>query len=249
MRVHRPRIRVVLVGIEGSINLGMVARLCRNFDVDELYLVDPKASINEEAYSFAAGGREYLEKAIIVNRLEEALLGSDLVVCTSSIVREKSDPLRQPMELEQFLEVLEGKNLVSIVFGRESTGLTRKELELCNIYLHIMASAAYPTLNLSHAVAITLYSIFKKLSSRSSIDVVEYPSSEDYKVALKYIKEASELTMNDERQRISAIKSLERIIYKSNPTKMELSYFILLLRRLLKKYMIQEEGVRSADRP
>lgn len=247
--MHRPRIRVVLVGTEGSINLGMVARLCKNFDVHELYLVDPKASINEEAYSFAAGGREYLERAIIVNRLDDALSGSDLVVCTSSIVREKSDPLRQPIELEQFLEILEGKNLVSIVFGRESTGLTRKELELCNIYLHIMASASYPTLNLSHAAAIVLYSIFKKLSSRSSIDVVEYPSSEDYRIVMKYIKEASELTMNDERQKISAIKSLERIIYKSNPTKMELSYFILLLRRLLKKYIIQEEGARSADRP
>jgi tRNA C32,U32 (ribose-2'-O)-methylase TrmJ len=112
-----------------------------------------------------------------------------------------------------------------------------------------MANVSYPTLNLSHAVAIVLYSIFKKLSSRSSIDIVEYPSSEEYRIAMKYIKEASELTMNDERQKISAIKSLERIIYKSNLTKMELSYFILLLRRLLKKYIIQEERAQSVDRP
>jgi TrmH family RNA methyltransferase len=237
--VPRPRIRVVLVGIEGSINLGMIARLCKNFDVDELYLVDPVASINEEAYSFAAGGKEYLERAVIVKTLEEALSGSDLVACTSSIVREKSDPLRQPIELEGLPEVIEGKSLVSIVFGRESTGLTRKELEPCNIYLHIEASASYPTLNLSHAVAIVLYSIFKRFSDMSSINAVEYPSGEDYQVAMSYVKRASEITMNDERQRLSAIKSLERIIYKSNPTKMELSYFILLLRRLLKKYEAQ----------
>jgi len=234
--VARPRIRVVLVGIEGSINLGMIARLCKNFEVDELYLVGPKASINEEAYSFAAGGKDYLERAVIVERLEEALRGSDLIACTSSIVREKGDPLRQPMELEQFLDAIEGKELVSIVFGRESTGLTRKELEPCNIYLHIEASASYPALNLSHAVAIVLYMVFKKISSRSSLSSVEYPSQEDYRVAMNYIRRASEVTMNDERQRISAVKSLERIIYKSNPTKMELSYFILLLRRLLRAY-------------
>lgn len=221
------------MGVEGSINLGMVARLCKNFEVDELYLVSPKAGVNEEAYSFAAGGREYLEKALIVNTIDEAIEGSDVVACTSSVVTDRGDPLRQPMELSEFINVLEGKRLVSIIFGRESTGLTRKELEKCNIYLHIKASSSYPVLNLSHAVAITLYEIFKKLSRISSIDLTEYPSQEDIRIALRYIREASELTMNDERQRISSIKSLERIIYKANPTKMELSYLVLLLRRLI----------------
>ncbi|MEM2203765.1 MAG: TrmH family RNA methyltransferase [Sulfolobales archaeon] len=223
----------MLVGTEGSINLGMVARLCKNFEVDELYLVKPKAEINSDAINFAAGGREYLEKAIIVDDLEKALEGSDIAACTSSIVTEKSDPLRQPVELKDFVDMIEGKGLVSIVFGRESTGLTRSELEKCNIYLHIGASHVYPTLNLSHAVAIVLYEIFRKFSSRTSIDIVERPSQEDFRIAMKYIEMASELTMNDERQKISAIKSLERIVYRSNPTKMELSYLILLLRRLL----------------
>lgn len=224
----------MLVGIEGSINLGMIARLCKNFEVDELYLVKPKASINDEAYSFAAGGKEYLERAVIVDSIEKAIEGSDIAVCTSSIVTEKSDPLRQPIELRDFVKIIEGKELVSLVFGRESTGLTRSELEKCNIYLHIEASQRYPALNLSHAVAIILYEIFRALSSKSSIDVVERPSREDYRIAMEYIARAAEYTMNDERQRISAIKSLEGIVYKSNPTKMELSYLILLLRRLLR---------------
>lgn len=238
------------MGVEGSINLGMVARLCRNFEVDELYLVSPKAGVNEEAYSFAAGGREYLEKALIVNTIDEAIEGSDVVACTSSVVTDKGDPLRQPMELSEFINVLEGKRFVSIVFGRESTGLTRKELEKCNIYLHIKASSSYPVLNLSHAVAIVLYEIFRKLSRISSINLAEYPSQEDFRIALRYIREASELTMNDERQRISSIKSLERIIYKANPTKMELSYLVLLLRRLVTRAIqnTQRAGYESNAR-
>ncbi len=222
------------MGIEGSINLGMIARLCKNFEADELYLVNPKAHINEEAASFAAGGRECLEKAVIVDSMEKAIEGSDIVVCTSSIVTEKSDPLRQPVELKDLVAMIEGKELASLVFGRESTGLTRTELERCNVYLHIEASQAYPALNLSHAVAITLYEIFRRRKIKSSIDIVGRPSQEDYRIAMEYIARAAKLTMNDERQRISAIKSLERIIYRSNPTKMELSYLILLLRRLLK---------------
>ncbi len=223
-----------MVGVEGSINLGMVARLCKNFEVNELYLVKPKAEINEEAINFAAGGREYLEKAVIVDSLEKALEGSDIAVCTSSIVRERSDPLRQPVELRDFVDMLEGRGLVALVFGRESTGLTRSELERCNVYLHIGASQAYPVLNLSHAVAITLYEIFRRTSSRSSIDIVEQPSRDDYRIAMDYIARAVKHTMNDERQRISAMKSLERIIYRSNPTRMELSYLVLLIRRLLR---------------
>lgn len=222
------------MGIEGSINLGMIARLCKNFEADELYIVKPKARINEEAMSFAAGGREYLEKAVIVDSMEKAIEGSDVVICTSSIVTEKSDPLRQPVELKDLVEMIEGRELVSLVFGRESTGLTRAELERCNVYLHIEASQTYPALNISHAVAITLYEIFKGRKIKSSIDMVEKPSREDYRIAMEYIARAAQLTMNDERQRISAIKSLERIIYRANPTKMELSYLILLLRRLLK---------------
>lgn len=235
----------MLVGIEGSINLGMVARLCKNFEVDELYLVKPKARINDEAISFAAGGRDYLDRAVIVDSIEKAIEGSDVIICTSSIVTEKSDPLRQPVELKDLINVIKGRELVSLVFGRESTGLTRDELEKCNVYLHIKASYRYPALNLSHAVAIVLYEIFRALPIKSSLDIVEYPSQEDLKIAMSYIAKAAEYTMNDERQRISAIKSLERIIYKSNPTKMELSYLILLIRRLLRHV----EEKRHTDYP
>ncbi|MEM4224812.1 MAG: TrmH family RNA methyltransferase, partial [Desulfurococcaceae archaeon] len=40
-------VRVVLVGVEGAVNLGVIARTCVNFGVKELYLVNPVASIEE----------------------------------------------------------------------------------------------------------------------------------------------------------------------------------------------------------
>jgi rRNA methylase len=40
-------IRVVLVEPEGEQNVGFVARLCKNFGVDELFLVNPKCDLTE----------------------------------------------------------------------------------------------------------------------------------------------------------------------------------------------------------
>lgn len=239
-----PRIRVVLVGVEGAINLGMVARLCKNFGAEELYLVNPVAEIGEEALSFAAKGAEILRRARIVGSVEEAVEGAELAACTSSIVTDKSDPLRQPVELSEFAEIASARESVAIVFGRESTGLTRRELAPCNLYLHIAASPDYPVLNLSHAVGIVLYTLYRRSGARSSLDVVERPSRDDYRIAMEYVRRASELVMNDERQRISAVKSLEAILHKASPTRAEISFFTLLMRRLLK---LAEKRAQSID--
>ncbi|MEM4115896.1 MAG: TrmH family RNA methyltransferase, partial [Saccharolobus sp.] len=65
-------IRVVLVEPEGEYNIGFIARLCKNFSVDELYIVNPKASISE-ALRFSALAKDVLEKAKIVNIFDEAI--------------------------------------------------------------------------------------------------------------------------------------------------------------------------------
>jgi rRNA methylase len=77
-------VRVVLVGVEGAVNLGVIARTCVNFGVKELYLVNPVASL-EEALRYSARGRELLSNAVIVNNLEKALEGVDVSAATSAI--------------------------------------------------------------------------------------------------------------------------------------------------------------------
>ena len=64
-------IRFVLVGIEGSYNLGVISRTCVNFGIDELYLVDPRADL-DEALKYSAKAKDYLLNAVIVYNLEEA---------------------------------------------------------------------------------------------------------------------------------------------------------------------------------
>jgi TrmH family RNA methyltransferase len=46
------------------------------------------------------------------------------------------------------------------MFGRESSGLNNQELTHANIVVSIPTSHKYPSLNLSHAVAVILYELF-----------------------------------------------------------------------------------------
>jgi TrmH family RNA methyltransferase len=50
---------------------------------------------------------------------------------------------------------------VGIVFGREGTGLSNKEVEMCDFVVTIPTSVKYPSMNLSHAATIIFYEIFK----------------------------------------------------------------------------------------
>jgi len=54
-----------------------------------------------------------------------------------------------------------GPGTVAVLFGNEETGLTDEELALCNLAVSIPASPDFPSLNLSHAVQVICYEIFR----------------------------------------------------------------------------------------
>ena len=150
------RLRLVLVGIEGAINLGMIARLADNFAVDELYLVKPTASI-DEAFEYAARSAGRLRDAVIVESLGDALRGVSLSICTSALAS-KEDMLRMPVSPgEAALIASRTPGVVALVMGRESVGLTREEISMCTLLSTIEANPQYPVLNLANATAIMLY--------------------------------------------------------------------------------------------
>ena len=64
------------------------------------------------------------------------------------------------MTLREFAErvkIVEGK--IAIIFGRESRGLTNKEITKCDFVITIPTNSEYKTLNIATAVSITLYEI------------------------------------------------------------------------------------------
>ena len=154
------RLRLVLVGVEGEVNLGFIARLAENFEVDEFYLVAPRASLRAAA-RYAARAAHRLDSAVVTEELRDALEGCSLAACSSAIARE-DDVVRVPVtpwELAQL--ALQAGGTVALVLGRESTGLTREELAECDVMVNIPSSPRYQALNVSNAAAILLYELYK----------------------------------------------------------------------------------------
>ena len=155
-----PRFRIVLVNPKNDGNIGAVARVMRNFDFDELFLVEP-CDITEEAFKRAKHGGDVLRNAKTTGNFDAALKSCSLVVGTTGIVTDSEKHfVRIPLTPREFAEKMKGNDgLIALVFGREDLGLSQDELAKCDTLLHIPASRDYPVLNLSHAVAVVLYEL------------------------------------------------------------------------------------------
>ena len=153
-------IRIVLVEPKFEGNVGAVARSMANFDLNELYLVEP-CEIGDDAYRRSKHGSHILKDAKIVRTLKEALEGCFLVVGTSGIVTKgENNYVRIPITAEEFSERIKNYDeKVAILFGREDIGLLQDELAQCDLLITVPTSETYPVLNLSHAATIVMYEV------------------------------------------------------------------------------------------
>ncbi|KYK21579.1 RNA methyltransferase TrmH [Thermoplasmatales archaeon SM1-50] len=157
---------VVLVEPKNSGNIGAVARAMMNFDIENLYLVNP-CELDNVCYARAMHATKILDNAQTFTCLTDAVKNLDFLVATSSIEsKTEKRHLRNPVLLEELSEkIFDGKGTIGLIFGREDYGLFNKEIAACDIMLKIPTSASYPSLNLSHAVAIVFYSFYLKSTS------------------------------------------------------------------------------------
>lgn len=158
-------LKVILVEPNGPLNVGSVARLCSNFEVDELRIVSPKCNIYSlEAKKMALKGQNFIDNCKIFDNLENAIFDCDLVLASCGRIDLSKDSFFESSE-DIFNWTISFKkiNNLAIIFGREDSGLTNDELLLANKTFNIPTSKNNPSLNLSHAVSIALYELNKSL--------------------------------------------------------------------------------------
>ncbi len=141
----------------GEINLGSIARLCKNFEIPQLKLVAPRCDpLSKASIQMALRGKDLLDNAKYYPNLLEAISDCKRVVATCGRIDHGQIPLHSS---ESSLDwILRGplEEPAAIVFGREDSGLTNQELQLAQKVIQLPTSSDYPSLNLSHAVAIVL---------------------------------------------------------------------------------------------
>ncbi len=174
-------LKVILVEPNGPLNVGSVARLCSNFEVDELRIVSPKCDIfSLEAKKMALKGQKFLEHCKIFDNLEKAIFDCDLVLASCGRIDISKDLFFESSEdIVNWTLSFNKINNLAIIFGREDRGLTNSELLLANKVFNIPTSQSNPSLNLSHAVSIVLYELNKssKRNSNRKLEVFNLASS------------------------------------------------------------------------
>ena len=185
--IRMDRIRVVLVRPQVAGNIGAVARLMENFAAGSLYLVQPQADPGSlEAARRSRHGLQRLEQARVTASLHEALAGATCAIGTSR----QLGPVHQsaelpPRDLGMLLRERSSEGDVALLFGSEDNGLSREDLLACDVVMQIPTPPGYPTLNLSHAVAICLYEAYlASIAAPSPSAATETPSGEPADLAL-----------------------------------------------------------------
>lgn len=134
---------VILVEPEIPENTGFIARLTDNFST-ELKIVNPQFQL-EKARETATNAQQKLRYAKIYDTVEEAVQGLDQVIGTKP---GKGLPVKE----------FEPRKNTSVMIGRESSGLSNEELELCDAIVHIDLPG-YQSMNQSHATAVLLHQL------------------------------------------------------------------------------------------
>jgi TrmH family RNA methyltransferase len=159
------RVQVVLVRPENPVNVGAVARIVRNTGLQGLALVAPGDWRTVECWRTAWGAHEVLEQAIVFSDLASALAAATHVVAFSGR-RERGSALLDVREAAAEVGSLGAGASATLVFGPETSGLSEAELALCGRRASIPAHPRRPSLNLSHAVMVAAYEVFRASSSR-----------------------------------------------------------------------------------
>ncbi len=155
------KIRVVLVEPLYEGNVGSTARAMKNFGFSDLALVNP-CELEGQARAFAMHARDIMENASVHSTIQDAVRDSNLIIAaTGNPGMRVEEHIRAPAYTPADIKtMLEGRNgTISILFGREDKGLSNDELKLCDIIMSIPTSLDYPSMNLSHSVAVVLYEL------------------------------------------------------------------------------------------
>lgn len=167
-------LRVVLTEPMYEGNVGATARVCANFGVDDLVVVKGP-ELTDRAEMMAVHAEDLLKRADQVDGFEDALAGVDLAVgFTAEVSTKPQDHLRSAVPLPEAADRVHAmEGTVALVFGREDDGLRVPELAGVDLVTTIPVDPGYPSMNLSHAVAVALYEI----AARDRYDATLRPAS------------------------------------------------------------------------
>jgi TrmH family RNA methyltransferase len=164
------KICVLLVRPEESRNIGAACRAMANNDINDLRIIGKKEDYNsEKIHILAIHAGAIWENALFYSSITEATADCTLSAGTTRRRgKNRKGKLLLPEEFASKAADITGDGhndaggKVAAVFGNERTGLTDEEMAECTLGVTIPSSENFASLNLSHAVQIICYHLFRE---------------------------------------------------------------------------------------
>ena len=154
-------VHLVLIAPQDMYNVASAVRICRNFGIHGMRVVQPEVEL--DAYrieGMAHNTAAFIEQIRVFDRLEDAL--ADCVHAQVLTGRERAAKRRilRPRDAAPELLAYGEEGPVALVAGREAHGLTNEELDACQTLVTISTDPSYTSLNLAQAIAVMAYELW-----------------------------------------------------------------------------------------
>ncbi len=158
-------VNIILVKTSHPGNIGSTARAMKVMGLKNLVLVGPKKFPSVEAYSLAVGCKDILKNAKITTKISDALQFSQINIGFTSRKRKAN---LSTLSMDDCIDLIikNQTKKISVLFGNEQSGLSNDELLMCDHLVLIPTFKEYKSLNLSAAVQIFSYELFKRSFSK-----------------------------------------------------------------------------------
>lgn len=148
---------VVLVESQDLINIASVIRLAKNFLLGQVRLVKPREFDPYRIEGIAHNTADVVEQVGFYDTLEAAVADCVFTVGLTARGRAHKRTLIRPRAAAEQLIDRAGDGPVAFVLGREASGLTNEELDLCHALATIPTNPTHASLNLAQACGIIAY--------------------------------------------------------------------------------------------
>lgn len=166
------RTRFILIEPSHAGNVGAAARAIKTMGFEELVLVRPRwANVlrRQETIERASGANDVLDRARIVETLDEALDGMTHLCATAMTPRDFGPPTRAPREhFAQFVAAasLDESQGIAFLFGSERYGMKNEDVYRAHVCLSIPTHPQFGSLNLAAALQVIAYEWRQALSAK-----------------------------------------------------------------------------------
>ena len=267
-------ITIICIEPEVAGNLGAIARVMGNFGFEDLCIINPAFRLDEgQLVARAKHAYSIVEKAKLIKTKTKDIFPTlkknfDYLVGTTAMVGTDFNLARSPISAETAaLKILSKHTLsrlnVGLILGREGSGLSNIEIKSCDFVVSIPASNNYPTLNISHALSILLYELFKEktkliekksnkkqthqlkdktFGKKTSISHISFASGEEKDNLIKrYSELIDQLGFETASKKNTQISAFKRIVGKSFFTKREIYILHGFISKALEKISIKKK--------